>query len=63
MTVLKEGPIRSPDHEEVAFSDRRFSTASGRIELVSTEAQNRWQVDVLPVFRAPAASCAKTRPF
>ncbi len=21
---LKEGPIRSPDHEEVAFSDRRF---------------------------------------
>ncbi len=60
---LKEGPIRSPDHEEVAFSDRRFSTPSGRIELLSTEAQNRWQVDVLPVFREPAIASETRYPL
>lgn len=47
---LREGPVLPPGHEEVAFSDGRFPTPSGRIELLSEEAAARWGIDPLPVF-------------
>ncbi len=47
---LREGPVLPPGHEEVAFADGRFPTPSGRIELLSVEAADRWGIDPLPIF-------------
>jgi anaerobic selenocysteine-containing dehydrogenase len=47
---LREGPVLPPGHEEVAFSDLVFPTPSGKIELVSHEAAERWNTDPLPGF-------------
>jgi len=47
---LREGPVLVPGHQEIAFSDFRFPTPSGKIELVSEEARERWGVDPLPVW-------------
>jgi anaerobic selenocysteine-containing dehydrogenase len=51
---LKGGPVLSPFHQEVAFSDYRFPTPSGKIELFSREAVERWGVDPVPTYREPA---------
>jgi anaerobic selenocysteine-containing dehydrogenase len=53
---LREGPVLPPGHEEIAFADRQFPTPSGRIELVSTEAADRWGVDPLPAFEESVES-------
>jgi anaerobic selenocysteine-containing dehydrogenase len=53
---LREGPVLPPGHEEVAFATGEFPTPSGRIELVSREAERRWGIEVLPVFREPVES-------
>ena len=55
---LAEGPIIAPGHEEIAFSDFRFPTPSGKIELRSGEAKARWGADPLPVYHEPAESAA-----
>jgi len=48
---LKKGPIIAPGHEEIAFADKRFNTPSGKIELYSEEAENKWGVNKLPDFK------------
>jgi anaerobic selenocysteine-containing dehydrogenase len=53
---LERGPILSPSHEEVAWSDYRFPTPSGKIEILSGEAEKRWGVDALPTYREPIES-------
>ena len=53
---LKEGPLLSPYHEEVAWENKIFPTASGKIELLSHEAEDRWQVDPLPDFNEATES-------
>ena len=53
---LRQGPILSPSHEEVAWSDFRFPTPSGKIELLSREAEDRWGVDKLPSYTEPIES-------
>ncbi|MBT8461977.1 MAG: molybdopterin-dependent oxidoreductase [Gemmatimonadetes bacterium] len=53
---LKEGPALPPLHEEIAYATGRFSTPSGRIELVSDEAHERWGVDRLPCYTEPQES-------
>jgi len=53
---LKEGPALPPMHDEIAFAGGRFPTPSGRIELVSGEAVERWGVDRLPRYREPDES-------
>ncbi|MDP2876811.1 MAG: molybdopterin dinucleotide binding domain-containing protein, partial [Holophaga sp.] len=50
---LREGPVLAPGTPEVAFADLRFSTPSGRIELWSDEAAQRWKVAALPDYREP----------
>jgi len=40
----------------VAFSDFRFPTPSGKIELFSKEAEDRWGLDPLPVYIEPLES-------
>ncbi|KAA0256172.1 hypothetical protein FBQ97_08925 [Acidobacteria bacterium ACD] len=51
LEALREGPVLSPAFEEVAFSSLRFPTPSGKIELSSREARERWGVDEVPSFR------------
>ena len=55
---LRQGPVLAPGTEEVAFADLRFPTPSGRIELVSREAHQRWDADELPRFREPVEAGA-----
>jgi anaerobic selenocysteine-containing dehydrogenase len=45
---LREGPVLAPGAEEIAFADLQFPTRSGKIELRSEEAAQRWGVDPLP---------------
>ena len=47
---LKEGPILSPVLQEIAFSDFKFKTPSGKIELFSETAQKNWGVNPLPTY-------------
>ncbi len=53
---LREGPVLAPGNQEVAFSDSVFPTPSGKIELVSEEAAERWGVDRLPSYGEPEES-------
>ncbi len=48
--ALKTGPQLAHSHEEIAFADLAFKTPSGRIELVSEEAANKWGVSKLPEY-------------
>jgi anaerobic selenocysteine-containing dehydrogenase len=50
---LREGPVIAPGCQEVAWADQVFPTPSGRVELLSEEAERRWGVDPLPEYRAP----------
>ncbi len=50
---LRRGPVITPGCQDVAFSDRVFPTPSGKIELLSKEAEERWSVDPLPRYREP----------
>ena len=55
---LKEGPVLAPGQEEIAFSDLKFSTPSGKIELASSEARAMWGADPLPVYNELADGSA-----
>jgi len=56
LEVLKKGPVLAPGTQEVAFSDYRFPTPSGKIELYSREAATRWNLDPLPIYTEPIES-------
>ena len=53
---LRKGPLLPPGHQEVAFSDLVFQTPSGRIELLSIEAGERWRVGEVPTYSEPLES-------
>jgi len=53
---LRQEPILPPGHQEVAFSDMIFPTPSGKIELLSSEANTRWGVEPLPSYTEPVES-------
>jgi anaerobic selenocysteine-containing dehydrogenase len=53
---LRQGPVLAPGHQEVAFSDYVFPTPSGKIELLSDEAAQRWNVGRLPSYFEPEES-------
>ncbi|MGB7488704.1 MAG: molybdopterin-dependent oxidoreductase, partial [Thermoanaerobaculia bacterium] len=50
---LRQGPVLAPGSETVAWSERRFPTPSGKVELASEEAERRWGLDRLPSYRRP----------
>jgi anaerobic selenocysteine-containing dehydrogenase len=50
MKKLKNGPILAPGLQEIAFSDMKFNTPSGKIELYSEKAEKEWGVDPLPEY-------------
>ena len=56
---LKNGPVLAPGNQEVAFEDYKFGTPSGKIEILSEEANQRWNVDLLPVYQEPEESVAR----
>ncbi len=53
VSQLKEAPLIPGQSEEIAYSDRKFSTASGKIELWSDSAVKLWGVDPLPSYDPP----------
>ncbi|MEO8011899.1 MAG: molybdopterin-dependent oxidoreductase, partial [Dokdonella sp.] len=59
---LREAPLLAPGHEDIAFSDLRFPTPSGRIELSSAEAVARWHVAALPDYTEPVESLRRDEP-
>jgi anaerobic selenocysteine-containing dehydrogenase len=48
---LRQGPVLAPGSQEIAWADLVFPTPSGKIELLSEEARERWGEDALPTFR------------
>jgi anaerobic selenocysteine-containing dehydrogenase len=58
---LKEGPLLTAGHQEIAFSDLKFTTPSGKIELFSKEASLKWEVDSLPSYTENKESIRATK--
>jgi len=53
---LADGPLLPPGHQEIAFRDFVFPTPSGKIELLSAEASERWGAESVPTFSEPQES-------
>ena len=64
---LRQGPVLAPGCQEVAWADLVFPTPSGKIELLSEEANDRWGADPLPTYgpnvERPAAGKAGVYPL
>jgi anaerobic selenocysteine-containing dehydrogenase len=64
---LREGPVLSPEFQEIAWSDGSFPTPSGKIELYSQEAVKRWGSSALPIWQPnaerPAVDDARRYPL
>lgn len=45
---LKSGPVLAPGLQEIAYSDFKFETLTGKIELYSSQAAEKWKVSALP---------------
>ncbi|MBL6963083.1 MAG: molybdopterin-dependent oxidoreductase [Bacteroidetes bacterium] len=50
---LKEGPQLAHNHEEIAFADFKFKTASGKIELFSEQVEKLWGINPLADYTEP----------
>jgi anaerobic selenocysteine-containing dehydrogenase len=50
---LREGPMVAPGSREVAWEDQVYPTPSGKVELLSEEAEWRWSADPLPRYQTP----------
>ncbi len=61
LAKLREGPQLPPGHQEIAFEDLRFETPSGKIELLSQEAGERWGLPELPTFSEAHESSASSK--
>lgn len=48
--ILKKGTVTPPDLQEIAFADFIFPTPSGKIELLSAQAERNWNVSKLPTY-------------
>lgn len=49
---LKNEPVLAPGLQEIAFSDFKFQTPSGKIELYSQQAEKLWNVNPLPTYES-----------
>jgi anaerobic selenocysteine-containing dehydrogenase len=47
---LRPGPIIPPGYQYIAYEDMKFDTPSGKIELVSEQAEKLWGVSKLPCY-------------
>jgi anaerobic selenocysteine-containing dehydrogenase len=48
---LKESPVLAPGLQQIAFGDMIFETPSGKIEIYSPEAVERWGISALPDYK------------
>jgi len=48
--MLEKGPVLVPWNQEIAWSDFKFPTPSGKVEFSSEQAQKLWGIDPLPIF-------------
>jgi anaerobic selenocysteine-containing dehydrogenase len=48
LETLKESPVLAPGLQQIAWEDLKFSTPSGKIELFSSEAKEKWGISSLP---------------
>lgn len=48
---LMEGPVIPPDNQEIAFSDYKFSTPTGKIELRSELFTSKWGISPVPEYK------------
>jgi len=53
---LRKGPVPAPGLEETAYSDLRFATPSGKIELCPERFHDLWGVTAWPSYVSPAAT-------
>jgi anaerobic selenocysteine-containing dehydrogenase len=60
---LKRGPVLAPGLQEIAFSDFRFSTPSGKIELLSNQMSELWDESPLPVYKPAVELFEDKSPF
>lgn len=58
---LRVGPQLPPGYQEIAFEDYRFDTPSGKIELLSQEARERWGLSELPDFTEAQESSTSSK--
>jgi len=49
---LQNGPILAPGLQKIAWSDMKFETPSGKIELYSEDAKLKWGISPLPQYIA-----------
>jgi anaerobic selenocysteine-containing dehydrogenase len=59
---LGEGPVLAPGQQDMAFFDFVFPTPSGKIELESAEAVERWGIGALPTYAEPVESVRREHP-
>jgi len=52
LSELKKGPVLAPGLQHIAYSDMKFETPSGKIELLSSEAARKWGISPLPEYIA-----------
>lgn len=50
LQTLKESPVLAPGLQHVAWEDLKFETPSGKIELYSEEASEKWGISRLPEY-------------
>jgi anaerobic selenocysteine-containing dehydrogenase len=50
LNELRKAPVIPPGLQEIAWSDYKFDTASGKIEIYSAEAAEKWGASPLPLF-------------
>ena len=60
---LKRGPILAPGLQEIAFSDYRFNTPSGKIELYSQQVQTLWGKNPLPNYKPAVELFQEQTPY
>ena len=51
LNQLKKSPVLAPGLQQIAYSDLKFDTPSGKIELYSAEAHDKWGISPLPEFK------------
>ncbi len=47
---LRKGPVLAPGLQSIAYEDMKFDTPSGKIELYSSVAKEKWNVSQLPEY-------------
>ncbi|MCJ7449615.1 MAG: molybdopterin-dependent oxidoreductase [Bacteroidales bacterium] len=47
---LQNGPVIAPGYQEIAYEDMKFDTPSGKIELFSAAAEEKWGISPLPEY-------------